>query len=175
MAEKPRTTLVWFRRDLRTSDHRALLAAAQSTSRATVGVFIVAATQWQEHGEAGAKIGFWLANLRCLAAELDKLGIPLIVRSAESFDEAPEVLLSLARQLGADGVYFHREYELNERHRDEAVSAAFEAAGLHATSFDDHVAIAPGRVLTGAGHYYNRFFAISAQVDRNSDGFRPHL
>ncbi|HCV76119.1 cryptochrome/photolyase family protein [Pseudomonas oryzihabitans] len=147
--------LVWFRTDLRTLDHPALHAAAEQGP--VVAVFLLSPAQWQEHDEAAVKVDFWLRNLAELGKTLGSLGIPLLVRSAERWKQAPQVLLELARELGAEHLHFNDEYGVNEAARDDAVAEAFEAAGLTAHRYLDQTLFAPGTVLTKSGGYFKVF------------------
>ncbi|GMV27662.1 MAG: deoxyribodipyrimidine photo-lyase [Phycisphaerae bacterium] len=140
-------TLVWFRADLRTVDNTAL-ALACACDEPVVGVFLIAGDQWRRHDWATVKVDLVLRTLGELSRRLRELNIALLVRRADRFDDAPGVLVEVAREQGCTRLFFNREYEVNERRRDEAVIAAFEEAGLEALGFDDQTVMAPGSVLT---------------------------
>lgn len=147
--------LVWFRTDLRTHDHPALHAAAEQGQ--VVAVFLLSPAQWQEHDEAAVKVDFWLRNLAKLRETLKTLGIPLLIRRAERWEQAPQVLLDLAREQGLEHLHFNDEYGVNEAARDDAVAEAFEQAGLAAHRYLDQTLLAPGTVLTKSGGYFKVF------------------
>ncbi|WP_311945966.1 deoxyribodipyrimidine photo-lyase [Halomonas piscis] len=147
--------LVWFRSDLRIHDNRALAAAAAQGP--VIGVFLHSPAQWQAHGHGANKIDFWRRGVAALAEALEGVNIPLLQRSISSFDDAPQLLLDLAREHGVKALHFNREYPLNEQRRDSAVQAAFSAAELGSRSHHDAVAFAPGELLTGKGDYYGIF------------------
>lgn len=147
--------LVWFRTDLRTHDHPALHAAAEQGQ--VVAVFLLSPAQWQEHDEAAVKVDFWLRNLAKLRETLKTLGIPLLIRRAERWEQAPQVLLDLAREQGLEHLHFNDEYGVNEAARDDAVAEAFEEAGLTAHRYLDQTLFAPGTVLTKSGGYFKVF------------------
>ncbi|MEX2529146.1 MAG: deoxyribodipyrimidine photo-lyase [Gemmatimonadota bacterium] len=150
-------SLVWFRRDLRVDDNTALSAAARNSDEGVVGVFLLSPAQWLEHDDAPCKIEFWLRSLEALRDDLNELNIPLLIRTAGRFDEAPEALLSVARETGCRALHFNREYEVNERRRDATCVEHLEAAGLSVQGFTDHVLLEPGEVLTQAGDFYSVF------------------
>src|SRR5690554_558348 len=83
--------------------------------------------------------------------------IPLLHRDIDDFREAPEALLTIARETGASALHFNHEYPLDEQRRDAAVIDAFRGAGLEAHGHHDSVAFAPGELLTGKGEYYGVF------------------
>lgn len=149
-------TLMWFRRDLRITDNRALFAACEKGCE-TTAVYVVTPQQWQQHDESAGKLAFWRACLQQLEADLAVLGIGLRLLTAPSFSEVPQALLQLAKSIGATGLYFNNEYEFNESVRDDAVLAAFTAAGIESHRFDDRVLLPPGSVLTGNAGYYTVF------------------
>ncbi|MDQ7915452.1 deoxyribodipyrimidine photo-lyase [Pseudomonas sp. 102515] len=147
--------LVWLRTDLRTLDHPALYSAIEQGPVAAV--FLVSPAQWQEHHEAAVKVDFWLRNLTELGKTLKSLGIPLLVRSAERWEQAPQVLLDLARELDVEHLHFNDEYGINEAARDDAVVKAFDDAGLATHRYLDQTLFAPGTVLTKSGGYFKVF------------------
>ena len=118
-------SLMWFRSDLRVADNPALASAAARATRGVVGVFLVAADQWAEHDWGDAKVDFVLRNLEALSEKLRKLRIPLLVRTCERFEDAPDELLALARRHSCDELHFNHEYEVNEAVRDQAVTSRF--------------------------------------------------
>jgi deoxyribodipyrimidine photo-lyase len=148
-------TLVWFRRDLRVHDHTALHHAARRGE--VVGLFVVSPEAWRAHDDAPAKVDFWLRNLRALAAELAARNVPLRVVTAERAKDEPAAALREARATGCDAVYFHKEYEVDERRRDARLRALAAAEGAVCEGFDDRVAVPPGEVLTEAGTPYTVF------------------
>ena len=85
--------LIWLRSDLRLHDNTALSAAAARGP--TVAVYLLSPAQWLEHDDAPCKVDFWLRNLGELSDALGELNIPLLIRHAPRWDEAPQVLLKL--------------------------------------------------------------------------------
>ena len=147
--------LIWLRSDLRQHDNTALAAAAERGP--TVAVYLLSPEQWQEHDDAPCKIDFWLRNLRELSKSLGDLNIPLLIRTAPRWDQAPAVLLELCRQLKIEAVHVNEEYGINESRRDEAVAEALQAAGITFHSYLDQLLFKPGSVLTRTGTYFQVF------------------
>ncbi|MBY6114772.1 DNA photolyase family protein [Mameliella alba] len=141
--------ILWFRRDLRLSDHAALEAACR-TGRPVIPVVIRdgvmdalgAAPKWR----MGLGIGH-------LADRLKAKGTGLILRSGD----AVEVLTALARETGAGAVYWMRAYDPPSVDRDTAVKSALKEAGLEAQSFAGHLLFEPWTVETKQGQYYKVF------------------
>jgi deoxyribodipyrimidine photo-lyase len=149
--------LVWLRADLRTDDNRALAAAAERADRGVVAVFVCCPAQWRRHDWSDARVDFLLRTLRQLSRGLREIGIPLLVREATDFSEVPEVLRSLARKHSCDALFYNREYEVNERRRDEAVARSWEEAGQEVFAFHDQTILPPDAVSTADGGFYTVF------------------
>ena len=147
--------LIWLRSDLRQHDNTALAAAAERGP--TVAVYLLSPLQWQEHDDAPCKIDFWLRNLSELSKSLGALNIPLLIRTAPHWDQAPAVLLELCRQLKIEAVHVNEEYGINECRRDEAVAEALQAEGITFHSYLDQLLFKPGSVLTKTGTYFQVF------------------
>ena len=71
-------TLIWFRQDLRISDHAALWHASQHS--ACLALVILSPQQWQQHDDAPIKLDFYLRQLRELQQQLQHYNIPLMVQ-----------------------------------------------------------------------------------------------
>ncbi|MCX5688356.1 MAG: deoxyribodipyrimidine photo-lyase, partial [Planctomycetota bacterium] len=89
--------LIWFRSDLRTDDNTALSHATQSATRGAVALFIISPGEWQAHDYAPARIDLMLRTLAELARELEKLNIPLLIRTAAAPGDVPAVVEKVCR------------------------------------------------------------------------------
>jgi len=147
--------LIWLRSDLRQHDNTALAAAAARGP--TVAVYLLSRQQWLEHDDAPCKVDFWLRNLRELSQSLGALNIPLLIRSAPHWDQAPAELLKLCRQLKIEAVHVNEEYGVHESRRDEAVAETMRAEGIEFHSYLDQLLFKPGTILTKTGTYFQVF------------------
>src|SRR5690606_33114885 len=126
--ERRMRQLIWFRTDLRVRDNTALHAALQAGP--TLAVFLLSPGQWLAHDDAPCKVDFWLRNLRELQAELQQLNVPLLIRHAEHWHDAPAVLAGLCRELKIGSVQVNEEYGLNEARRDQQVAQQLETLSV---------------------------------------------
>jgi deoxyribodipyrimidine photo-lyase len=149
--------LMWFRSDLRLSDNPALSAAVTTADADTVAVFVCSPEQWREHDWGAPKVDFLLRNLQDLSHRLLEIGVPLLVLQTDLFEEVPALLLEVAREHACDALFFNREYEVNERRRDEAVTQSFGEADLEVHAFHDQTIIEPGALRTTKGSFYTVF------------------
>lgn len=147
--------LIWFRTDLRVLDNSALTAAMQAGP--TVAVYLISPAQWLAHDDAPSKIDFWLRNLQALQTRLAQLNVPLLVREADRWGDAPAVLASLCRELAISCVQVNEEYGVNEVRRDSEVSQVLDAEGVAFRSHLDQLLFAPGSILTRSGGYFQVF------------------
>lgn len=138
--------IVWFRRDLRLSDHPALSAACQE-ERPIIPVFIL--DEQTETLGAAAKLRLGM-GLEKLSETLDAQGSRLIYRRGEALQE----LLALAEETGAKSVYWSRLYDPKSVERDTKVKRELKRKGFEARSFGGHLLFEPWTVETKTGGYY---------------------
>jgi deoxyribodipyrimidine photo-lyase len=120
-----RTTLVWFRRDLRLADHPGVRVAADG-GRAAFLFVIDPGLLSRRHHESPVRLRFLRAGLEALDAALRERGSRLIVRHGRPEDVVPGV----AHETAADVVTFTREGSALGRARDDRVTAALGRAGV---------------------------------------------
>ena len=145
-------TLVWFRLDLRLEDNPALTAAVKRGGP-VIPVHIHAPRE-EDPWAPGAASEYWLhQSLNALSASLECKRSRLIVRRGNTL----ETLRTLARETGAEAVYWNRRYEPAMRTRDEAVKTALRDDGLTAESLDSALLFEPWEVLTKQGGPYQVF------------------
>ncbi|HMR49203.1 MAG TPA: deoxyribodipyrimidine photo-lyase [Arachnia sp.] len=155
------TTLVWFRDDLRLSDHPALHAASEGGG-AVVALFVL-----DEESERIRPLGgaakWWLHHsLESLARSLAEFGIPLVLRRGP----AEKVVADTARACGAERVWWNRRYG-EARHHDAALKIALRAAGVAVRSFPGDLLFEPWTITTrqgGAYRVYSAFWRACSSV-----------
>jgi deoxyribodipyrimidine photo-lyase len=144
--------IVWFRQDLRLTDHPALHAAA-ARQGSVVPVYIWAP---DEEGDwpPGAAARVWLHHsVSSLRTALQAIGSDLLIYRGSSLD----VLRRLANATGAGAVYWNRRYEPAAIQRDTAVKQALRHDGLEAQSFNGSLLFEPWDVQTKTGGPYQVF------------------
>lgn len=151
------SALVWFRRDLRCTDHAALYYALRHFARVyAVFVFdteILDALPSRED----ARVEFIWHGVAALDAGLRQCSptetAGLLVRHGRARDCIPR----LAADLGVAAVYANEDYEPAARERDQAVEERLRADGRHLKLFKDQVVFAKDEVLTQAGRPFSVF------------------
>ena len=124
-------TIVWFRRDLRVTDHAPLYRAVLMGSIIPVFVFDRALLHHPE--TAPARVAFMLDCLHHLDQELRQRGGRLILR----YGDPVEVLPQLIRETQADGIYTYIDCErIYGRVRDARLNQALTEQGMKVRWFE---------------------------------------
>jgi deoxyribodipyrimidine photo-lyase len=146
------TALVLFRRDLRLTDHPALVAACSEYER--VLPVYVHAPQEEAPWSPGAASRWWLHHsLSALQQQLAAQGGELHVARGDSL----AILRALIRASGADAVYWNRRYEPAAIARDTALKGALHADGVAVHSQPGNLWCEPWQLATSAGQPYRVF------------------
>ncbi|MDV8002546.1 deoxyribodipyrimidine photo-lyase [Rhodococcus sp. IEGM 1408] len=143
-------SILWFRRDLRLSDHPALLAAIGSSDE-VLPVFV-----WDPVliGDGGARVQRLAASLAALSADT---GGALVVRTGDP----AEVIADLAAEADAREIHVTRESTPYGRRRDQRVRARLERDGRELVETGSPYAVGPGRVRNRTGEPYKVFTPFS--------------
>jgi deoxyribodipyrimidine photo-lyase len=159
MTDKP--VILWFRRDLRLTDHAAL-GAAVARKAPVIPVFILddgAAGAWK----AGGASRWWLHHsLESLAADLRRLGSDVVLRRGDS----AETILALAREVGAGAIHTGIMPEPWERAADAAVATALKGSGCGFHRHQTALMHDPDAITTQAGKPYGVFTPFSNAFGR---------
>ncbi|NIZ91637.1 cryptochrome/photolyase family protein [Kineococcus rubinsiae] len=143
-------SLLWFRRDLRLSDHPALLAAAADGE--VVPLFVVDPALWGPSGDV--RRAYLLRSLRALDASLDGR---LVVEEGDPV----AVLPAVAARTSARRVHVTADTGPYGRRRDEAVEHALAADDRELVRTGTNYSIGPGTLLTGSGSPFQVFTPFS--------------
>ncbi|MGY6123952.1 cryptochrome/photolyase family protein [Paraburkholderia strydomiana] len=157
------TGLVWFRRDLRSTDNAALYYALKHCERVWC-VFVFDTTILQplidkwltRHPGTQAedrRVEFILASLRELDDALRAQGGGLVVLSGDPVDLVPK----LANELQVDAVFANHDYEPAAIERDENMRERLADAGRQWLTFKDQVIFERAELLTGQNKPFTVF------------------
>jgi deoxyribodipyrimidine photo-lyase len=144
------TTVIWFRRDLRLSDHPALLDAvrAAGTGGSVVPLFVVDPRLWTASG--ANRRAFLVGCLEELDASIDGR---LVVRQGDPLHVVPTV----AREVEAPQVFATGDFGPYGAARDERVAKALTAVPAELIRIGSPYAVDPGTVRTGTGRPFKVF------------------
>ncbi len=154
-----KTAIHWFRSDLRITDNTALCEAAANASE-VICVYIL--SKWTSgHNWTGAmRQEFLCGCLKSLDANLRAIGGHLLIRQGDPV----QVLLSLAEETGASGIYFNRDPDPHGRKVEEQLAAkagrieirAFKDACIHERDEVLTATETPFRVFTPYSKAWNK-------------------
>ncbi|KAF3322775.1 blue-light photoreceptor PHR2-like protein [Carex littledalei] len=131
-----RCTVVWLRADLRVHDNEAL-SIASSESLSMLPVFLLDPRDFGRSPSSGFdrtgpfRAAFLLESVKDLRNSLRARGSDLVVRVGRPETVLPE----LAKSVGADGVFAHREVSRDEVKTEERVEKALEKEGIEIKYF----------------------------------------
>jgi deoxyribodipyrimidine photo-lyase len=156
--------LLWFRDDLRLSDHPALRAALDQDAP-ILPVYLhtpKADGRWERGGAAN----WWLHHaLVDLKQQLEAKGSALILRSGKD----PKTLLyKLFEETGASEIHWNRRYLPHQVEIDTELKKEFPA-----TSHRGSMLFEPGRVQTQAGNPYKVFTPYYRALQKLGDPPQP--
>ncbi|MEL6647925.1 MAG: deoxyribodipyrimidine photo-lyase [Pseudomonadota bacterium] len=151
--------ILWLRRDLRLSDHPALMAAIDAGGP-VIPVYIR-----DELVDGLGAAPKWRLGLGIEAFEkaLKDHGSNLILRSGPAID----VLQKLIEETGATSVHWHRAYDPDSIARDKDVKSTLKDAGVEAISHAGHLLFEPWTVQTGSGGFYKVYSPMWKAVRGN--------
>jgi len=139
--------IVWFRRDLRLSDHTALAHALESGAP-IIPLFIFDPAVLSAARIGTPRLRFLLDALSSLDEGLRRFQARLIIRQGEPLS----ALRALVDQTQARALYFNRDYTPLAQRRDAQLQ---QALGIPAHAYDDSVLLPPHAVLKADGKPYH--------------------
>jgi deoxyribodipyrimidine photo-lyase len=146
------TALLWFRRDLRVTDHPALTLAAREYER-VVPVFVFDDALLRGRFASGPRTAFMLGCLRALDDALRERGSGLVIRHGRPEDE----LVAVAGEAGAEAVLWTSDVAPYARARDTRVTESLRAAGIEARPQGGNYVVDVSRPRTQGGKPFTVF------------------
>jgi deoxyribodipyrimidine photo-lyase len=144
--------LHWFRNDLRLTDNTALAALTERVEQ-WLPVFVIDPRIAGDGSAVGRRMDFLLDCLRRLGGDLEKRGVPLLVRTGR-----PEELLPrLLHESGARLLSYNEDTTPYAQDRDAAVRRAVEKNGAEVLPCLDRVVFSADEVRTAAGGSYSLY------------------
>lgn len=170
-------SIVWFRRDYRLSDHRALHEAC-AQSNEVIPVFVIDEVLLKGFKNV-RQVQFIQACLDDLDERLRERGSRLLVVQGNPAHKIPE----LAKKLEVNAVFLNHDYEPMAKLRDAHVERELKKLGVAFLSFKDQVIFERREILSGGGSPYKVFTPYSRawlkalETDRVSHlkEYRPDL
>ncbi len=172
-ANSPHPCIVWFRDDLRLSDHPALHAAAK-TGSPVICLYVLdeesPALRPPHARPLGGAARWWLAqSLRALQASLVAAGGSLLLRKGS----AALVIAEVARETGAGTVYWNEIAQAPHRAVADQVAAALDEIGTISQQFPGDLLIAPSGIRNKEGRGLRVFTPFWRRILASGDPPKP--
>ncbi|MEW6148669.1 MAG: deoxyribodipyrimidine photo-lyase, partial [Pseudomonadota bacterium] len=140
----PQPVIVWFREDLRLSDHPALHAAGK-TGGPVICLYVLDESVGRAPGGAAR---WWLAqSLRALGTEIAARGGSLVLRRGPATKVIPEV----ARESGARAVYWNGIAQVPHQAVERQLETALAKLGADSQSFPGDLLAPPSAIRNKDG------------------------
>ncbi|MDO8401482.1 MAG: deoxyribodipyrimidine photo-lyase [Bradyrhizobium sp.] len=161
--------IVWFRDDLRLSDHPALHAAS-STGAPVICLYVLDETSNAQLRPLGGAARWWLAqSLRALQADLTALGSKLVLRRGV----AAKVIAALVRETGTEAVFWNEIAQAPHRAVAEQVAASLQAIGVAGHGFPGDLLATPSSIRNKEGRGLRVFTPFWRRVQSSGDPPKP--
>lgn len=141
------TAIVWFRRSMRKYDNTALVEASKRHDE-IVPLYVVDENYFETADLGYPRVSFWHDSLKELKKRLQEDGKDLVIRKGKPVEE----LEKLIDRVGADALYYNRDYSPYARNRDQKVEENLEC---EVKSFKDIVMFEKREILTNKGDPYS--------------------
>lgn len=150
---QPRVNLIWFRRDLRLTDHTALYHALRA-GLPVIPVFIFDRNILEQlEDKSDRRVAFIHAALEGMQQQLVGMG-----SSLEVYHGTPaEVWSSLLEKYAVHAVYANHDYEPYALERDAAIAALLREKGVAFHTYKDQVIFEKQEVVKDDGKPYTVF------------------
>jgi deoxyribodipyrimidine photo-lyase len=168
-----RPGIVWFRDDLRLSDHPALHAASKT------GAPVLCLYMLDEQSRAlqppvarplGGAARWWLAqSLRALDQSLSGLGASLVLRRGP----AAKVIAELAREIDAENVFWNEIAQAPHLAVADQVKAALDEIGVGSQRFEGDLLVAPTAIRNKENRGLRVFTPFWRRVQALGDPPKP--
>ena len=165
--------IVWFRDDLRLSDHPALHAASR-TAAPVICLYVFDEPSVPLRAPSARRLGgaarWWLAqSLRALQARLASVGSSLVLRKGP----AAKVIAGLARETAARTVFWNEIAQAPRQAAADQVAAALQAIGVTWQSFAGDLLVAPADIRNKDGRGLRVFTPFWRRVQSLADPPEP--
>lgn len=162
------TQIVWFRQDLRLTDHGALRAAV-ATDAPVLPVYILDDETPGPWAIASASRWWLHHSLEALTARLAEVGAPLILRRGTFAAE----LTKLVKETGATTVYCSRSYEPWAVSLESDLKAKLEKAGAELKRYPGTLLREPEDMRTKAGGPFKVYTPFWNALSGGDDPAKP--
>ncbi|CAL4326361.1 deoxyribodipyrimidine photo-lyase [Buchnera aphidicola] len=165
--------LIWFRNDFRLYDHTALHQACKSDEDKVIALFIATPEQWNNHSMSSKKMSFIYSHLISLKKELLKLNIVLHYHESTNFLNSIEYLMYFCFKHKINNLFYHYQYESDERHRDVLVKKKLSQQGICVKGFHDNLLVSYQCIKNKKNETYKVFSFFKKKIIKHLNNNIP--
>ncbi|WP_019672889.1 cryptochrome/photolyase family protein [Psychrobacter lutiphocae] len=171
---QPTSYLMWFRRDLRIHDNTALSVLFDKLKDAlhekhknktndlpvpkVLALYTLTPKQWLNQGMSVLQMDFIFRTLKQLATTLaNELEVYLHLIYSDSFASSINEIVQFCNDHDITQVFANIEYEINEQHRDQRLTAQLAVQDIEFNLFHDQCILPPNTVKTNDDTLYKVF------------------
>ena len=147
-----KTSIFWFRRDLRLNDNRALGEALKS-GMPVMPLFIFDTNITDELNIDDPRISFIYENLSSINKDLSKSGSSILIRAGDPLN----IWKELIKSYDIHAVFMNKDYEPYAIKRDNDVEALLRESGIPLFRFRDQVIFEEDEIVKADGRPYTVF------------------
>jgi deoxyribodipyrimidine photo-lyase len=148
-----KTSIFWFRRDLRLYDNTALYYALQE-NLPVLPLFIFDTEILDDlKDKSDARVNFIHDQLIVMNEKLKKIGSGILVK----YGKPEEIYKALLEEYDVQSVFTNRDYEPYALERDQKIDDILQQKGIGFYDFKDHVIFEKDEILTGGNEPYKVF------------------
>jgi deoxyribodipyrimidine photo-lyase len=140
--------IVWFREDLRLSDHAALHAASK-TGAPLICLYVLDEANRVPHARPlGGAVRWWLAqSLKALQASLQSIGGTLVLRRGQ----AAKIVIELAQKAKAGSVFWNEIAQVHHQGIADEIATRLKDLGIPTQSFPGDLLAHPSDIRNKEG------------------------
>ena len=147
-----KTSIFWFRRDLRLNDNRALNEALKS-GMPVMPLFIFDTNITDELAVDDPRISFIYENLSSINKDLRKSGSSVLIRTGDPL----KIWKELIKSYHIHAVFVNKDYEPYAIKRDNEAEALLKVSGIPLFRFTDQVIFEKNEIVKSDGKPYTVF------------------
>lgn len=151
-----KTTIFWFRRDLRLQDNAGFYQALKASEK-VLPLFIFDKNILEELPRDDARVTFLFDTISDLKKELEKLGSSMIIR----YGKPEEIWKKLTEEYQIEAVFTNHDFEPYAKDRDAEISQFLNTKNISFHTFKDHVIFEKSEITKDDGKPYVVFTPYS--------------
>jgi deoxyribodipyrimidine photo-lyase len=159
----PKSTVFWFRRDLRLTDNHGLFQALQKSAHVMLLFIFDTEILNDLQDRSDARVSFIYQSLLAIDTELRTTGRSICIKTGKP----AEVWQQLLAEADIEAVYMNHDYEPYAIKRDNGIKQILAASNIPLFTYKDQVIFEKNEILKSDGTPYTVFTPYSRRWKQN--------